>query len=696
MSLEQLKKYADMTNIAYEGDLTDEELQKIGNKVKVGFDEDLRSSADWLADVKKVEELASLASKTKNTPLPNSANIKYPLITKACYEFSSRTYPEIIRDGKVVKGRVLGQDIMGTKAEQCERASEYMNYQLLVENEEWELELDRLLNQLSLVGFICKKTYFEPVRKQIKSEICEYKDLIINADVKNLADAPRISHVLHMRLNDLIEHANSEVFCSEPIDKLIEARSSDELDLPIDIIEQHTFLDLDNDHYLEPYIVTILKDTSEVLRIAPRFTQESIISADGELQYIDAIQLFTDYHFLVSPKGKFQSVGFGILMLHLNQTINTLLNQLVDAGQLANMQGGYKDSRLKELGSGDSSFGTGEWKSVKAMQGITLKDGMLPISYKEPSQVLFQLLGLVIECAKDLSSSTEVMTGGGSADNAKTGAVMALQQQGLKIFTSIQRRIYRSLTNEYRKIFRLNALYLDPDKYFNVLDDRKAVKQKDFDVKNVDIIPVADPNLSSDMQRSTKIQTLMAVQQLPGIDPMKVSKLILQNISLGINAQDLLMDEKQLNQPNPANIKIQADIENMAQTNNLKQMELELRARELQADIEKTIAETGKIKADSILSIAQAENVSATVGLNEYKMQLDILNTKMDAMTRAAKYSQENAMYANDVAKRQGETEVATEEEPLPEEVQEDGTQSSEDMGESSSNGEIPPDIEGT
>lgn len=625
----KLNQFISLDNIAEE--LSEEELSKIGNKILAGFQEDLSSSQEWLNDVKKVEELASLISKKKNIPLPNSANIKFPLITKACYEFSSRTYPEIIRDGRVVNGRVIGKDITGEKQLQADRVASYMNYQLLFENQEWELELDRLLNLLALIGFICKKTYYDPIRKIIKSEICDHKDLIINADIKSLEDARRISHIIHLRLNDLIEGSRAGIYLEKEVDELIKRHESDQLDPLIDVIEQHTYLDLDEDSYMEPYIVTILKETGQVLRIAARFTEKDVQEKNGKVLFIDPIRIFTDYHFLVSPKGKFQSVGFGILMLHLNETINTLLNQLVDAGQLANLQGGYIDSRLKEMGSSTTLHDPGEWKRLKSMGDMRLSDGIFPINYKEPSTVLFQLLGLLITATKDLSSSTEVMTGASSADNAKTGAVSALIQQGLKVFTSIQRRIYRSLTNEYRKVFDLNNIYLDPKKYVNVLDDSLAVEQKDFDKASVNIMPVADPNLSSEAQRAQKNQILIAISQLPGANPIEVTKRLI--MSAGVeDPEKLMLTAEEMQKPNPEIIKVQADIEAQAQELNIKGRELELKEKQFMLDTYRTECEILKMKADSILSIAKAESLEAGTQMQQYSQQLDVLSKKIETI----------------------------------------------------------------
>lgn len=647
--IEKLKSYTKMDNIAEESDLDYQKCCKIGHDALFGFNDDLDSMQEWLADVKKVEELASLTAKTKNTPLPNSANIKYPLITKAAYEFSSRTYPEIIKDGKVVKARVIGLDLDSKKQERCDRVSDYLNYQLLFEQEEWELEFDRLLNQIALIGFICKKQYYDKVREVIRSDIIAPTDLIINSCVKSLQDAPRVSHVMRLRINDLIEHVNAGLFCKEAVLKRIEELKDDNLNPLIEIIEQETFIDLDGDNYLEPYTVTIFKDSGELLRIAPRFTKDSIKTKNNKLMYINPIQMYTDYHFLVSPKGKFHSVGFGILMLHLNETINTVLNQLIDAGKLANMQGGYKDSRLKNMKGGDSLHNPGEWLDMKVTAGSNLKDGMVPLVYKEPSNVLYQLLGLLIQTGKDLSSSTEVMTGASSVDNVKTGAVQALQQAGLKVFTSIQKRVYRSMSSEFKKLYILNSMYLDEKKYFVFQDNPKVVMKEDFKTNDLNILPTADPNLSSDVQRSYRNQILLAAQSLPGTDKIKLTLEVLKNSNLGIPVEELMMSQQEMSKPDPQIIKIQADIENMAQEKKLKAEELMIRQFEAKTEFHKVESLVLLQKAQAMLYIAQAQAQQDNGKFKEYELQLDTLSTHLAAMKDAASFMADGQQHADNM-----------------------------------------------
>jgi len=637
--MKSLTKFIESNNIAE--DLDDEDLRRISEQVDVGYKADLDSSAEWLSDVKRVEELAILMSKKKSYPFPNAANIKFPIITKAVFEFSSRTYPEIVKDGQIVKSKVIGADYTGEKEKKARLCADYMNWQLYWENDDWELELDRLLTRLALIGFICKKTYYDPIREVIKSEVCEPEDLIINSDVKSIEDAPRITHILHVKLNDLIEGSRAGVYCEEVVDKLIEQYEEDDLNPTIDLLEQHTTLDLDEDSYEEPYIITTVKDSSEILRIVARYDEKGIKKKNEEVAYIIPRQHFTDFHFLVSPKGKFQSVGFGILLLHINEAINTVLNQLVDAGTLANLQGGYKDSRLKDMKTGNSDHNPGEFKNIKIMGGLTLKEGILPVDYKEPSSVLYQLLSLLIEAARDLSSSSDIMTGNSSPENSKTGATQALIAEGVKIHNSINKRIYRSLGNEFYKIFSLNGVYLDPEKASKVLDEPISIE--DFDQEAVDILPVADPNLASVTKQAGEIAILQAVMGLPGVDPLKVSMRIIKKV-VTEKPEEIMMDPNQEQPPNPEVIKIQADIQAKSDELKLKGDQLEVEKQKVQAELYKIQCECMKLKADAILSIAKAESLEAGDQTQLYMKQLDMLSQNIENQMRMTEMGQEQSM----------------------------------------------------
>lgn len=654
MSIDLLKKYAKLENIAEE--LDEEELQEIGSEALAGFDEDHQTCKEWIDDAKKVMKLASMKSSKKSYPLPDSANIKFPTITKIAYDFCSRTYPEIIRDGKVVKCRVLGIDYTGDKDKQAQRVSDYMNYQLMMESDEWEQQLDKSLTMLALTGFLCKKTYYDPVCEKIKSEVCDIEDLVINSKISCLADAPRISHVLHYKLNDLIEYSRAGLFCKEAVDELINKDEDCAVGKRIDVVEQHTFLDLDEDDYAEPYIVTFLKDSGKVLRIVARYSADSIKAKKDVIYKIYPDHYFTDYHFLPSPEGKFQGVGFGILMLHMNETINTILNQLTDAGSLANMQTGLISSEAKILDSGTNELTPGQFLRVKTDK--PLKEAFEMVQYKEPSNVLYQLLSLLIDTTRDLSSSTEVMNGSSSPENVKSGAYMGMVEQGMKVHVAVLKRIYRSLGQEFKKIFHLNKLYLDPQVYINVLDDELAVQQKDFDEKSVDVMPVADPNLSSDVTRMAQAQFIGSLMQAPGVNPVEIVKYLVESSKIPNAKRFLLSDQEmqaQKQAPNPDTIKIQAEIEKNAQELNIKGRQLDLDEKRFQLEALKTQSEIILNRANAFKAVAQADQAQATTQLDTYDLQLRAIQTQLDHLLNVGDITVNHQQHMDEMNMRQQE-----------------------------------------
>lgn len=645
MSKKDLIKYTTMTNIA--DDIDDDMLAKVSSKVSQGFQQDLQSMSEWLRCVDESVKIASLKKEPKNTPFPNAANIKYPLITNACLQFAANTYPEIVKDGKVVKVAVLGTDFEDTKVKRGERVADFMNYQLLFQTTEWEEGLDKLLNLLPNIGCMFKKTYYDPAKKTICSYVCDYKDIVLDANAQNLKDLRRISHVLHSNLNDIISEGRLGLYSDKAVSAILEKNKVLDLHRPIELIEQHCYIDLDNDNFEEPYIVTIEKETNNILRIKARFEEKDIYENKKGVYCIEAETYFTDFHFLPNPDGTFLSVGFGTLMLHLNMSINTILNQLIDAGTLANMQGGYIDSRIK-LPTGSSRHNPGEWQRATPIMGQELASGFFPLNYKEPSNVLLQLLGMLIQSGKELSSSTDIQSGNVLPDNTKTGAVNSIMERGLKVFNSIQRRFYRSEKNELQKVFIGNSKYLDEKEYYKVLDDDKAVFKDDFNTEDLDIMPVADPNVSSDSQRLSQIQVM---QSLKGDQGANVREINLRTLSYArIQEPEKIFPEPDPNAPPPPDIiKLQADITSKAKELHQKDSELQQSQEELELAKQKLPAEIKKIESETMKNLAQAEAADSTTNLQELKMIMDGLQSKMDIIMQHKQMDHEKQIQQNDI-----------------------------------------------
>jgi len=500
--------------------LDKDQLDKIGLKIAQETDIDIATMSDWTTLTENAMEIAKQVVKQKSFPWPGAANIKYPLITGAAIQFAARAYSEIIKGQEVVKGRVIGEDQTGEKAKRAKRVSKHMSYQLIDQMSEWEPQTDQMLHMIPVIGTCFKKSYFCPIRQRNVSELVVpgEKGLILNnKNVKDLETARRLTHAFQIYSNDIKERVNSGIYLKDiDITKLIPSDAEGDEQSPHWFYEQHRWLDLDGDKYEEPYIVTIHKDTSTVVRIVARYNADTVmVDIDGKIIRIEPISYFTKFGFFPDPEGGFLDLGFGQILYPINEAINTTLNQLLDAGTLANTQGGFV-ARGFRIKAQTFSISPGEWKQVD-IPGNDLKNSLFPIPSKEPSSVLFQLLGFLVEAGRALANQTEVLQGEG-APNTTATTTLALIEQGLKVYNSIYKRFYRSMREEFRKLFKLNATYLDEEEYFNILDDRLAVLRSDYNLTNVDVLPVADPNASTEVQRMARAQALMQVKGEPEIN----------------------------------------------------------------------------------------------------------------------------------------------------------------------------------
>lgn len=499
--------------------LSDEELSQIGTKCKKFFDEDYASNKEWRTEVEEIRKMAAQVTEPKTSPWPNASNIKYPLITTAALQFNARAYPVILNNSNIALVKVLGSDNVpqqmpdGTtvmmpagKQERADRVSRFMNFQLTEDMDDWDADTDQLLLSLPIDGIGFKKTYWaddKPV-----SEFVNALDVVVNSYTKSLRTAPAISHIFSLYPYEIMERDWREG------DFLKEEQTD-----PEDFIEQYSRHDLDGDGYPEPYIVTFHKDSGYVVKIEPNFTEADVmLDAEDEIVKIKAGEFFTAYHFLPDPEGKFYSRGFGQLLKPINDTVDSILNQLIDAGTLANAGGGFiaKGFRLK---SGQIKVEAGKWHKVD-VGGMDMRGAIMPYPIKEPSGTLFSLLGLLLDAGKDIASIQDVMTGA-AGQNTPATTVLSMIEQGMKVYTAIFRRVYRSERQELIKLYRLNKRYLSDEKYMEVLDEPAWVGD-DFEEKMMNIVPAADPNMATDMQKAAKAQVLMEYIQFPFINAQKV------------------------------------------------------------------------------------------------------------------------------------------------------------------------------
>lgn len=545
-----IEKILETTNVAEL--LNEEDLKIISSKVREGYDRDLDSRKPWEEDLTKWSKLAMQVSEERTYPWPNAANIKYPLLSTAAMQFAARAYPTLVpSDGKVVKCQVIGKDPTGEKTNRAERVSTHMSYQVMHQMCGWEEDMDKLLLALPIAGTAFKKTYWDAGKQQNVSKLIFPKLLVVNYYAKSLEDAERLTEIVYLSKRQVKERQNKKIYLDvelpDPSSKIDEDEthqrysSVDDDTAPYTILEQHTYLDLDDDGYAEPYIVTMDYDSETILRVVPRYNADMVmIDEKDKVISIVSKHYYTKYSFIPNPDGGFYDIGFGRLLGPLNEAANTLINQLTDAGSLSNLQSGFIGKGLR-IRMGETRFSPGEWKSVNAV-GDDLKKQIFPMPVREPSEVLFKLLDLLLKSGKELASVAEIFVGKMPGQNTPATTTMATIEQGMKVFTAVYKRVYRSLTSEFKKIYLLNREYMNPEEYISILDDN--AQQQDYEASEDDIIPGADPTAVSTQEKQAKVKSLLELLQLGTIDPMAVTKMYLE-------AHDIPNPEQMMKQPSP-------------------------------------------------------------------------------------------------------------------------------------------------
>ena len=591
-----LNALLDSTNIAEEID--DDVLEDIGTTVFEGYEKDCASKRNWDAMIDDYVKLAAQVKEPKSWPWQKAANVKFPLLSTAALQFQARAYPSLVpADGKIVNMKVVGADPQGIKAAKADKLAKHMNYQLLKEMKDWDEETDRLLIQLPIVGCLFRKTYFDQIKKHNVSRLLGPRDLVVNYWAPSLEGAYRKTEIVTMTRNELQAQINAGLFLDvdlpepESPPKVPEkvnvhkgdAPSSADRATPYVILEQHTFWDLDNDGIDEPYIITIEHQSRKVLRVVARWDSDGVKLNDKKAVIcFEPVEYYTKYEFLPNPDGGFYGVGFGHLLGPLNDSANTIINQLIDAGTLANLQSGFLGKGLR-LKAGETRLAPGEWRAVNAT-GDDIKKQIFPLPVKEPSKVLFELLGLIIQSTKELASVAEIFVGKMPGQNTPATTTMASIEQGMKVFTSIYKRVYRSLAKEFEKLFRLNAIHPENlEKAMLILDE--PLSPEDYDAKTYDVCPTADPTAVSSTQKLLKAQGLMELLPLGTINVMEVTKRILEaqeqsNIEALMQQQQLPPDPK----VQAAQMKMQQDKEKHQLDMAMKQFEMQMKQQEMAMD----------------------------------------------------------------------------------------------------------------
>jgi hypothetical protein len=417
------------------------------------------------------------------------------------------------------------------KEQQSERVRDFMNYQIMTVMKEYEPEFDQMLFYLPLSGSTFKKVYYDAILGRAVSKFIPAEDLVVPYSATSLDDADAIIHVLKISENDLRKQQVSgfykDVELGQPAIKTdtikekereLEGVRIERQDSIYTLLECHVNLDIEGfeDKDLQtgeptgiklPYIVTIEEGSREVLSIRRNYNQADPLKKK--------INYFVHFKFL--PGFGFYGNGLIQMIGGLSRTATQALRQLLDAGTLSNLPAGFKQRGIR-IRDDAQSIQPGEWRDVDAPGG-NLKDAFMTLPYKEPSQTLLALMGVVVQAGQRFASIADMQVGDGN-QQAAVGTTVALLERGSRTMSAIHKRIYASMKEEFKLLANVFKLYLPPEYPYDVVGGQRTIKQADFDDK-VDIIPVADPNIFSQTQRISIAQTeLQLAMANPGIHNM--------------------------------------------------------------------------------------------------------------------------------------------------------------------------------
>jgi chaperonin GroES len=607
-----------------------ETLSKIGEEVSRGYEEDENSRAEWMKNNKEWLELSLLVRKNKTFPWPKASNVKFPLVATAAMQFSARAFPSLVpADGQVVKGSINQKHANGQLYDAAKRVGHHMSFQLKHRMPRWEEDMDKLLMTMAVSGICFKKTYYDGCAKENRSYLVYPENLCVNYYAKDLDSAYRKTEILYYTANevrekvlydeeflDVLEDQEAGVIDAElksPLANKTQQPSADS-STPHVFLQQHTFWDLDEDGYEEPYVITVHKNSRKVVRIVARWDLDGVTrNEEGDIIRIKPVEYYTDFPFVPNPDGSLYALGFGTLLGPLNISVNSLINMLIDSGVINNLQSGFIGKGLR-IKMGETTLAPGEWKVVNAT-GDDLSKSIFPLPSKEPSGVLFNLMNLLIQSGNQLASIAEIMVGKMPGQNTPATTTQETVQQSMAVFTAIYKRVYRSLDSEFKKLYRLNSL--NPD---TVQEETKLagipLQTSDYDFPDWMIVPAADPTGDSATVRAQKMQQVGGLLQFGVVNVQEYAKMMVE--LLDIPDAERLLQPPPPPQPDP---KAQA-MQMQAQLDQQKaQMDMQMKQQELQ--IKQQLAELDMmVKKMDLMFKQQEAQMKLTMKKEEGRMNM--------------------------------------------------------------------------
>ena len=504
-------------NLAEEMD--DEELQSLANDLLSDFQNDIDARKDWIQTYVDGLELLGMKLEERTEPWPGSCGVYHPLLAEALVKFQAETIMETFPAQGPVKTQIIGKETPETR-DAAARVQADMNYQLTEVMIEYRPEHERMLWGLGLAGNAFKKVYFDPGLGRQVALFVPAEDIVVPYGASSLENAERVTHVMRKTPNEVkkLQAAGfyRDVELEDPSDTFdeVEKKIAEKMgfrasqDDRYKLLEMHVDLDLpgyeDKDEDDEetgialPYVVTIEKGTQTILSIRRNW------DPDDELK--KKRNHFVHYGYV--PGFGFYCFGLIHLIGAYSKSGTSLIRQLVDAGTLSNLPGGFKTRGLRVKGD-DTPIAPAEFRDVDVSSG-TIKDNILPLPYKEPSQVLMSLMNQIVEEGRRFASAADLKISDMSAQSP-VGTTLAILERTLKIMSAVQARIHFSMRQEFKLLKNIIRDYTPPDYSYTPEDGSRMIKQSDYD--KVDIIPVSDPNAATMSQKVVQYQAVLQLAQ---------------------------------------------------------------------------------------------------------------------------------------------------------------------------------------
>jgi|11BtaG_2_1085332.scaffolds.fasta_scaffold01331_9 hypothetical protein len=535
--------------------LDEEKLDEIGATVIDKFEADKDSRDEWESMFERGFDLLGLKLEDTTEPFEGAATAVHPLLIESAVKFQSKASTELFPAKGPVKAQVLG-DATIEKQQQANRVQNFMNYQVTTQMPEYFDEFERMLFHLPLIGSAIKKVYYDASLDRPVSEFVPIDQFYVSYYATDLRRADRYTHVIYRSPVDMARQMEAGMYAdvelpkasipnlsgmAEKMDSVLGLSPASDNDPQYVLLEQHCYLELEEDKMHKgraacPYIVTVEQQSGQVLSIRRNW-------AEDDDKYVKKMH-FTHYRYV--PGFGFYGLGLIHFLGNLTMSATAAMRSLLDAGQFANLPGGFKAKGVRMVGDNDP-IAPGEFKEVEAT-GMDLSKSIIPLPFKEPSGTLFEMLRYVTGAGQKFADSTEQVIAD-SGGYGPVGTTMALLEASSKFFSAIHKRLHKAQGDEFKILARIDYEYLDEEYPYDLPGISEKIFKMDFDGK-VDIVPVSDPNIPSNAQRMMLIQMVQQVAQQspPGMFDMEaINRMLLTTAN--VPDVDKLMPIKDEAQP---------------------------------------------------------------------------------------------------------------------------------------------------